>query len=171
MKLTLRQATIAAVLAALIVVLDLLGIGRIPMPTGVAATILHIPVIIGGILEGPIVGALVGFLFGLFSWLRPSNPIFADPLIAFLPRILIGIVAHYVYRSFKGETVGASVSAVAGTLTNTVGVLGLIAYRGYLPLTVIYAIAISHGIPEIIVAVIITVPVVKALRRLVQPRA
>jgi uncharacterized membrane protein len=135
------------------------------MPTGVAATILHIPAILGGILEGPLVGALVGFFFGLFSFLRPSSPIFSDPLVAFLPRLFIGVVAYYIYRALGETRLSVAVAAVGGTLTNTVGVLGLILLRGYLPLKAVLAIAATHGIPEIVVSVIIVTPVALALRR------
>lgn len=165
MKLSVRQLVVAALLGALVVVLELLGIGRIPMPTGVAATILHIPVILGGVVEGPIVGALAGFFFGLFSYLRPSNPIFSDPLVAFLPRLLIGVVAYYLYKALKESRIAVAVAAIGGTLTNTVGVLGLVVLRGYLPLKPVLVIAATHGIPEIIVSVLIVTPIVVALKR------
>ncbi len=165
MKLSIRQLIIAALLGGLVVVLEQLGIGRIPMPTGVAATILHIPAILGGIIEGPIVGLLVGFFFGLFSFVKPSNPVFSDPLVAFLPRLLIGIAAFYLYKAFGEGKAAIVVAAVGGTLTNTIGVLGLIVLRGYLPLKGVLVIAATHGIPEIIVSVIIVTPIVVALKR------
>ena len=99
------------------------------------STIMHIPVIVGGILEGPIVGAAVGLIFGLFSMYQaftapfPTSFIFWNPLIALLPRILIGVVAYYVYaflkNKIKKQTIAIGVASVLATMTNTIGVMGL----------------------------------------------
>lgn len=68
-----------------------------------------IPVIVAGILEGPLVGGLVGLIFGLSSMMNalmrptPVSFIFLNPLIAVVPRILIGIVAAYCYKSLKNK--------------------------------------------------------------------
>ena len=121
-------------LSAISIFLGLTGLGFIPIPP-VKATIMHIPVIIGAIIEGPIVGALVGGVFGLFSMYQaftapmPTSFIFWNPIIAILPRILIGIVAYYVYtffkNKFKNKSISIGIAAVLGTLTNTIGVMGL----------------------------------------------
>ena len=82
---------------------------------------MHLPAILGGILEGPIVGALVGLIFGVYSFLNATNPMFADPLIAILPRIFIGVAAYYSYKYLWKNS---AIAAALGTLTNTIGVLG-----------------------------------------------
>ena len=55
--------------------------------------------------------------------------IFMNPIIALLPRILIGIVTYYVYtfikNKIKNKSISIGVASIAGTLTNTIGVLGL----------------------------------------------
>lgn len=80
------------------------------------ATIIHIPVIIGAILLGPARGAFLGGIFGLTSMINNTfNPNltsfvfspfyslgnvhgnFKSLMICFVPRILIGVVAYYVY--------------------------------------------------------------------------
>ena len=33
---------------------------------------MHVPVIIGAVLEGPIVGLVIGFIFGLFSLIQAA---------------------------------------------------------------------------------------------------
>ena len=72
-------------------------------------TIMHIPVIIGAILEGPLVGGSIGLIFGLFSMYQNitapnlTSFIFTNPMIALLPRILIGIVTYYVYDFIKSQ--------------------------------------------------------------------
>lgn len=74
------------------------GLGFIPAPTPAgAATTMHIPVILAGITRGPAAGALVGAVFGFFSFTRATLPFFKDPLIAFGPRILIGVVSAYAF--------------------------------------------------------------------------
>lgn len=101
-----RQMTIIGVLGAISIVLGMTPLGFIPIgPT--KATIMHIPVIIGGILEGPLVGGLVGLIFGLFSIFQAiTNPtpvsfVFLNPIISVVPRVLIGVVAYYIYAALK----------------------------------------------------------------------
>ena len=72
---TVRTVVVSGVLAAIQLALGFTGIGFIPLPTGVNATILHIPAILAGVMEGPIAGAAVGFIFGLFSFLRATTRI------------------------------------------------------------------------------------------------
>jgi uncharacterized membrane protein len=71
---TARKIVITGVLGAISAVLGLTPLGFIPV--GVTrATIMHIPVIIGAITEGPTVGGLVGLIFGLFSIFQAiANP-------------------------------------------------------------------------------------------------
>ncbi len=102
-----RKLTIIGVLGAISVVLGLTPLGFIPIgPT--RATIMHIPVIIGAIIEGPVVGALVGLIFGLFSIYQaitaptPVSFVFLNPLVSVLPRVLIGITSYYTYRALSG---------------------------------------------------------------------
>ena len=161
MRLSVRQVAVAGMLGALAVLLEGSGIGRIPMPTGVSATTMHIPAILAGCLEGPVVGGFVGLVFGLWSWLVPRNPFFANPLISVVPRILIGVVAALVYQ----RTMSSILAAIVGTATNTIGVLGLAAAFGYLKPGVAGLVAVTHGIPEIIVAAIAVGLLMQALRR------
>lgn len=102
----LRKMVTIAVLGAISIVLGMTPLGFIPVgPT--RATIMHIPVIIGAIMEGPIVGGFVGLIFGLFSIYQamtmptPVSFAFLNPLVSVLPRVLIGIVTYYVYNTLK----------------------------------------------------------------------
>ncbi len=168
-SLSARKITVAAALSAIAVVLGATQLGFIPVPTPAGhATIMHIPAILGGILEGPVVGVIVGGIFGIYSFLDASTPIFKDPLVAILPRLFIGLFAYYAYAWTKrwGEVAAVTFSAIIGTLTNTVFVLGMIVIRGYLDGKTALAVGITHGIPEIVVAVIITLPVVLAWKRI-----
>ena len=163
-KLTTRQMAISGMLGAIAIILGVTRLGFIPVPTPAGhATIMHIPAILGGILEGPVVGAMTGLIFGLYSFLNATNPIFADPLIAILPRIFIGVTAYYSYKYLRESTV---VAATVGTLTNTIGVLGLATLRGYLPVKASTTVALVHGTPEVVVAILLVTILVKALKKL-----
>ena len=107
-KLTSKKLVTAAILGAITVVLSITPLGLIPLGL-INATTMHIPVIIAAIVEGPLVGALVGLIFGISSLanaiIRP-NPVsfvFYNPLISILPRILIGITSYYAYNALKGK--------------------------------------------------------------------
>ena len=143
---------------------------------------MHIPVIIGAILEGPVVGIAVGLIFGLFSMYQNitapglTSFIFWNPIIALIPRILIGIVAYYSFKLLKSKIkntgVSAGIASILATLTNTIGVLGL-TYILYLDkyaqareisrdavAGTLIAVGLTNGIPEAIVSALITIPIV-----------
>ncbi len=158
-----RTLTVTGLLGAATVVLAVTPLGFIPVPTAAGhATIMHVPAILGGLLEGPLVGALTGLIFGLYSFLQAANPLFKDPFIALLPRIFIGIVTYAVYRLTKSDAIAAAL----GTATNTAGVLGIAVLRGYITMPVALGIAVMHGIPEVIVAVAITVMISRTLKKI-----
>lgn len=158
-----RKMVIAGMLGGVAIVLGATGLGFIPVPTPVGkATIMHIPVILAAILEGPVVGAFTGLIFGLYSFLSPTGAVPADPFVRILPRILIGITSYYAYWVFKRNvTVASVISAIVGTLTNTIGFLGLAVLIGYIPVQVAYMVVVSHAIFEVILAAIITVILVR----------
>ncbi|MDS1030981.1 ECF transporter S component [Bacillota bacterium LX-D] len=170
MRLATRKVAISGLLGAITVVLGATPLGFIPVPTPAGhATIMHIPVIIGGILEGPIVGLLAGLIFGMYS-LMMATAFFSDPIVAILPRLLIGIIAYLVYRPFKNNPVlGGALAAAAGTATNTIGVLSLAVLRGYLPSwKVASVVVITHGLPEMVLAILIVSFVIKALAKYIK---
>lgn len=235
-RLLARTITVTALMAGLVVVLGLTPAGFVPVPTPAgAATTIHIPVILAALAEGPVAGLITGLLFGMFSFWRAltgaANPVarmmFSDPLVAFLPRLLIGVVAwaallaarrpagrwmvatlaaaaaaDTTYRltlgmptsvqsPYPGATaeavvaalglgllvgwmvlrwlgrrdVGPALAALLGSLTNTVGVLGLATWRGYLPWQASLGIGVVQGLPEAVVATLLAVPVYRALQQ------
>lgn len=163
-----RRIVVAGVLGAVAIALGATGLGFIPVPnTTQNATIMHVPAIVGAVLEGPIVGVLAGGIFGIFSWLQATSPLFANPIIAVVPRLLIGLVSWLVYRALRpvNQDVAAAVAGVAGTLTNSIGVLGLAIIFGFgdaiipaLPL-----IALTNVLPEALLAAILTPLVARAV--------
>lgn len=101
-----KQMAIIGILSAVIIMLGLTPVGFIPIgPT--RATTMHIPVILGGIVEGPLVGGALGLIFGLFStfqaWTNPTpvSFVFLNPIISIVPRVLMGVIAHYIYDFFS----------------------------------------------------------------------
>jgi uncharacterized membrane protein len=165
---SVRKIVISGVLAAIAILLGVTRLGFIPVPNiSGNATIMHVPAIIGGVMEGWLVGGIVGTIFGIFSFLQATTPLFKDPLVAILPRIFIGITAYFTYAGLKrvNEYLALIVAAVVGTLTNTVLVLGMAVIRGYLPLAAIPPI-VPQAVAELIIAAIITVAVVAAWKRI-----
>jgi uncharacterized membrane protein len=167
--LPVRKIVIAGVLSAIAILLGWTRLGFITVPSIVAdATIMHVPVIIGGIMEGPVVGAIVGLIFGIFSFIQATIPAFKDPLVAILPRLLIGVTAWLAYTALKRLNLYVAViaGAIVGSLTNTIGVLGMGVLRGYWPAGPAVAVGVAQGIPEAILAAIITVAVVTVWNRI-----
>lgn len=162
-SLTVRDIVIAGVLGAVAILLGVTRLGYIPVPTAAGnATIMHIPAIIGGIMQGPVVGLIVGAIFGISSFLNATVPLFKDPLVAIFPRLFIGIVAWLVYVGLRrtNEYLAIGVSAFLGTLTNTILVLTMAVLRHYLTAGVALTVGLTNGIPEAIVGTIITLAVV-----------
>ena len=197
-KKDLRRMVQIALLAAIMMVMSATPLGYIPLPF-MKATIMHIPVIIGACLLGPRVGAGLGALFGLTSIVMATispnitsfvfTPFYSfneqfhgsiwSIVVAMLPRILIGVVSGYVFIFIKkivsNDTVSLMAAGVAGSLTNTIGVMGLIyilfgeqyAIAGgkdpQLLLGVIIGVIGTNGIMEAIIAAILTAAVCKAV--------
>ena len=174
-----RKMVVTAMLAAITIVLGTTPLGFIPIgPT--KATIMHVPVIIGAIIEGPAVGLALGFIFGVFSMIQaviaPTivSFVFLDPLVAILPRLLIGLSAYYVYKATKSSLASAAVA----TLTNTIGVLGMVYILHGVQFVealgadkatvgrVIAGIGVANGIPEAIVASVVVGAAVGAIKKI-----
>src|SRR5690554_3097911 len=97
-----RRIVTAGLLLAITLLLTLTRIGLIPVPTPAAnATVSHIPAILGGILEGPLVGLIVGLGFGFSSFAAATIPMFKDPLVAIVPRMFIGLAAAGAFLSLR----------------------------------------------------------------------
>lgn len=168
MQLSVRRIVITGILAAIAILLGITRLGFIPVPNVSGnATIMHVPAIIGGVLEGPLVGLLVGGIFGIFSMLQDTTGLFRNPLVAVIPRLFIGVAAYYAYVSLRkrSEWLALIMAGVIGTLTNTILVVGALVGLSLVPAAVIPTI-IPQAIAEIIIAAIITVAVVAAWKQI-----
>ncbi len=200
-----QQMVLTAALAAIIVIMaNVPFLGYINLGV-VSATTIHIPVIIGAILLGPKAGALLGGVFGFTSFWKATfqpnltsfcfSPFYSlgefkgnfwSLLVCFLPRVLIGVIAYYVFvglmKMLRGkykvkEIFALPIAGVAGSLTNTILVMGFIyiffgeqyaqasEIAGSL-IMAIGAIVVMNGIPEAIACGILVTIISKPLLRL-----
>jgi len=175
MRITTRKIVISGVMASISIFLGLTHLGFIPWFAGAALTIMHVPVIIGAVLEGPLVGLVIGLLFGAFSLLQaaiaptgPADVWFTNPLVSIVPRLFVGPVAWLAYKALQktSEISALVIAGVAGSLTNTILVLGVLGLYELLPWALIWSIATANGLPEAVIAAIITVAVVAAWKRI-----
>lgn len=186
---TIRELTVSGLLAGITIFLGLTGYGFIPL-LFMHATILHIPTIIGAVVAGPKVGMVVGFLFGLFSFIQtlrgPSllmqfilqYSILYDAFICIVPRISVGLIAYFVYKYTPAKDfLKVAFAAVLGSLSNTILFLGSIFILVGIPYAEAHEISVSgfayllmgivtmNGIPEAIVSGIIITPIVLMLKK------
>lgn len=194
--------SLAGIFTAIIITMSVVPfLGYIPLGF-MNATIIHVPVIIGALLLGPKYGAFLGLVFGMTSLIKatltPTVTSFVfspfvtiggysgnmwSVVIAIVPRVLIGVVAYYVYilimklaHGIKGsQTAALWIAGIAGSMTNTLLVMnGIYIFFGesYAAASnqiveriydVILGIILGFGIPEAIVAGILTAAIVKIL--------
>ena len=142
-----RWMVSVALMAAIIIVLANTPLGMIQLPI-IKATTVHIPVIIGAVLFGPLAGAILGGVFGICSLVSNTmaptllsfafSPFLASNLAGVLKalwisvgcRILIGVAAGWLwilFRKIKLNTyVALAITGFAGSMVNTIMVMGSI---------------------------------------------
>lgn len=174
MKISTKQITLAGVLSAITIAISALGVGFIPIPSlAGAATIMHIPVLVAGAISGTIVGGFTGLIFGFFSFIQFGSIVGNNPIILFVPRILIGILAALIFKSLvkKNIYIASFLTGVVGTLVNTIGVIGFAVLFGYF--TIEQAIIIiSTNLPlEIILGSISATLILPILYRVLKKEA
>ncbi|MBN9418386.1 hypothetical protein ABS71_00490 [bacterium SCN 62-11] len=150
-------------LGVLTLLLSATPLGYLPVPgTAQFVTIAHIPVVLGGVLCGPLVGLVLGLFFGVgnFWYVFPH-----DPVVQILPRMLSGLVAGLVFLAARRRgnphsqiTMGSLLAALTGSLTNTLGVTILGLVRGLMPADQVLSVIVFHGAPEAFLAVLVTLP-------------
>ncbi len=184
------KLTQLALLSAIEVLLAFTPLGFIPLPT-ISITTLHIPVIIGAILLGPLDGAILGGVMGICSVLKATfagvdmTAILVNPFTSGNPaaslvmavgsRIMIGVVAGCVYKFLSSKkmptALAVGISACLGTLTNTVLFLGCMSiFFNSFPLVNIIGIvlgvnAIMENVAAIVISIAVTLPVMKYMKR------
>jgi uncharacterized membrane protein len=145
---------------------------------GVQMTIIHIPVIFGGVILGRKYSWLLGLAFGLGSlWaaFMTGAFIFQNPLVSVLPRFLFGIAIYEIYnllrKVIKNKAILFSVTAVLSTLSHTL-LVALAAYffGGYMYENMtkfvqdfLVPIISLNGVMETVLSVLVGLPVFLAL--------
>lgn len=112
-----------------------------------------------------------------------SGGSWAALIVAILPRILVGVFPYYAYQQFdkllkeKGRMLSLSLSGIVGSMTNTVLVMNLIYFlfrdaygkTYHLAVDAVYktvlAIIFTNGLPEAVLAAVITAAVCRALQK------
>lgn len=171
-KFGVRQIVVSGALGAVTIALSVAGIGYIPWFSGASLSVLQVPTVIGAVIEGPVVGLLVGAIFGVTSMVQavtnpakgPIDIFFVNPLISVLPRVLIGLAAWLVFRLFRGKLRGiaAASAGLAGSLANSFFVLGALVIAGAIPLAVAGTVFVSNSLIEAVVSAILVAGVVAA---------
>jgi len=192
-----RYMVTLALMAAIVILLANTPLGMIQLPV-IKATTVHIPVIIGAVLLGPAAGAFLGGVFGICSMISNTQ---APTLLsfAFSPflsttgfagvlkaiwisigcRIMIGVVAGWVWRALKKVKVPSAIALAAtgfiGSMTNTVFVMGsiyLLFAKQYAEVKnvgmeavfgLIMATVTGSGIPEAIAAAVLVTAITAAV--------
>ena len=143
-----RWLTSVALMAAIVTLLANTPLGMIQLPV-IKATTVHIPVILGAVLLGPMAGAVLGGVFGICSLISNTT---APTLLsfAFSPfmsttglagaikavwisvgcRVMIGVGSGWLWillRKLKVNTsIALPITGFAGSMLNTILVMGSI---------------------------------------------
>lgn len=118
--------------------------------TGGMAFLPLVVLVVGSVIVGKWTALILGFTFGLISMVSafifpsPTAPIFQNPLVSILPRILIGVVAYGVYslvefvfkkcnakrekalNEYLTKSISTSLGAIFAVFFNTLLVLAMI---------------------------------------------
>ena len=131
-----RKLVLTAALSALIIVLGITKLGLIPLGPAASITILHVPIILAACLIGLPYALFTGAVFGIMSLVQaamsPSgvlDPLFVNPLVSVLPRMLVGLIAWALWVAFNKipklpKTVSAGITAFLSTVCHTLLVIG-----------------------------------------------
>lgn len=175
--------TVIAVFTTMIIVMAFVPMLGFIQIGAVSLTIIHIPVLIGGIFGGRKVAVSLATVFGLMSLIialtRPTGPIdlvFQNPLVSVLPRILFGLALYEIYRGLealiKNEYVSIPVAMILATVVHSILVLTSLFVFGTATLSdlgitallpFIWAVLLSNGFFEALLAGVVGGPIAKAL--------
>ena len=184
------KQVLIALFGAIIIIQNFIPfLGYIPMGP-LNLTIIHITALVFGTKYGSIIGGIWGVITFIRAFVWPTSPlaaiVFVNPLISILPRILIGTVAGWLFKFLTLRTgkkyLSMTVAAIAGSLVNTILVLGQIYlfYRGHSMalyhidiqalLPYLLGVIATNGIPEAILAGILAPMIAKPLRKMMIDR-
>lgn len=176
-----KRLSLGSMIISIIAVLTFVPwLGYIPIGP-VQITIVHIPVLVAAIaLNDRGMAAVAGLSFGISSFLvaiiRPlviTAPLFQNPLVSILPRLIFALVAYYLYQFLKkrisNRYVAVGLTAGISTLLHTLLVLSMMYLFGsdLFPeglVLMILGVVQTNGWIELIIAVLIVPPIVIAVQ-------
>ena len=136
-----------ALLIAIQIVMRLLGLGRVPIGP-LNMSFLTLPIAIGAMLMGPLTGAILGGVFGLFSlwdaisgaggmtsFFFQNNPV-STVILCVGMRILMGVCCGLIFKAVSKldrdeKTWSYFVGALSAPLLNTIFFMGYIILMFY----------------------------------------
>jgi len=186
-KINTRKFAVVAVLTAITLFLAVTPWGIISIPPA-NMSFLCLPILIGTMLCGLKTGMFLSAIFGISSLVKAftAPSLLIAPLLGESPvlvvimtigaRILIPVFAWLVYRAFekKGKAIGlgTGLSALVGSLTNTVCYLGMmllfytmVGLDSTAVLSTVAGVGALNGSLEAAAAIIICTPVVLAVKK------
>lgn len=172
--------TRTAMLAAIMVLMDITGIGYIKT-AGLEFTLMMIPMIIGAILMGPAAGAVLGGVFGMTSFLQclgkstfgaalfAINPFYTF-IVCVVTRIIAGCLCGVVFNGVlkcmhgnKKNMIPYAAAGISGAVLNTILFMGALMIlfgrteyiRGFMGnMNVMHFIIVFIGIQGLVEAVV-----------------
>ena len=190
-KSSLIKLTTTSLLAGIIILMAFTPVGYIKT-AGLEITLLTIPVVVGAVTQGPAVGALLGGIFGVTSFIQAVSGMSAfglslvqiNPVGSFITcvptRLLMGLLAGLICRAIKKDYPAIVVASLSGPLLNTIMFMSsFIAFfwrtdfvQGFVTalgsrsvLGFVFAFVGVNGAVELIVCGIISTAVCVALRK------
>ena len=174
-----NELVLTGLFTAIIIIMAFTPLGYIPLVV-INATIIHIPVILGSLFCGPKKGAFLGFVFGFTSCLKATivggtlssfvfSPVLAASLvgtsgifkslfIAFVPRILVGVIPYFVYIGIK-KVLASEKKNLWGTVLNVLMsvflAFGVYAFLGKMSESLSQAATLGIGIAVGVVVFIV----------------
>lgn len=147
-------------------------------------TTIHIPVIVGAALLGPLGGFVLGLTWGLTSYFYALTlgtieaMIFLNPMVSIVPRILVGLIVSYsalgLAKLISKAHLRYALVAAIGTLSNTVLVLsgififassGLVSFNQAVS-TIMTIVVSTNGLLELFSAVFLVPSVILAIQKI-----
>ena len=163
-----KKLVTCGLLIAIIIIMSLTPLGFLKVGP-LSITFLTIPVMIGAILLGPAVGALLGLAFGVMSFIGGSSlvlyikslNIFLTAITCIVPRVLMGFFCGCIFKWLKKPNsksfVPFVISALSAPVLNTLFFMSALLMCFYTPVTEKYSTVFSQAGGNIIIFVAIFV--------------
>ena len=170
----IRKMVLASMLSAITAVLTFTPIGMIPLPPPLpSATMVHIPVLLAGMLYGPLCGASVGVLSPTLSFLIFGMPPAAKYPFMLIELIFYGLAAGLFERAFRRfDTLNLLLTTLFAQAAGRLAYAGCLWLGGKLlvgvafPAAASVTAAVAAGLPGIVIQLVLVPAAYSALKKL-----